>query len=134
MIPIAPQEREREHGVPSYTSNEQLRQNPPDLHSDPRRLEGQGLAEHEAQGLVTIQPSVVAPERAFNDDQFGDGTQDSVPHRRYGGECWCPGNIISINTDQTRRKYLGARRSKLSPSPSMSQKSPQADLIPSKSS
>ena len=105
IVPTAQQEREREHGVPPDTPNE-LGQNPPDLNSDARGSGGQDAEEHEDRGAATKRPSVVTLEHAFGDDQLGEGAQHSF---RPGSECRCPGNDISTDVYQARRKSRGTR-------------------------
>lgn len=81
MVPTASQELEREHGVSSDTPNEQLDQNFPNLHPDPRRVE-----EREDQETVAEQSSAGVPKYIFDSDQFDEDTQHTVRFMRSWSE------------------------------------------------
>jgi len=82
IIPIALQERGREHGVPSDTSNEQPGQNATSLCSDAGRSEGRDVTEYEDQGSPAEQPPAVVPEHTFDGDQHNESAHDSVWSKR----------------------------------------------------
>ena len=116
IAPIALEEPEREHGVPSDTPSEQLCQTTPGPHPEAIRSEGDDGGEHEYQGAVTE----VASERIHEDDQLGEDVRHDVRSGGSGGECRCPGHNLSINIYQFRRELRRTRRSRLSPFPLMS--------------
>ena len=96
-IPIAPRERQHEHGVSLDIPNEQ-RQATTDLHTDIRRSEDHDGGKHEDQGAITGRPSEAAPERPHGGDQLGGDGKYPVGPGTYEGECWHTGNILSVNT------------------------------------
>ena len=83
---IAAQEWGYDRGGPSDTSTEQLGQNRPNLHPDPR-FEGQNVEEHEDRG-ATI------PGFVFDSDQFREDAQHTGRSMKCWGECRCLGEII----------------------------------------
>ena len=101
-IPIAPREREHEHGVSLDIPNEQ-RQATSGLHTDIRRSEDHDGGKHEDHGAITGRPSEAAPERPHGGDQLGEDGEYPVGPGTYEGECWHTGNILSVNTYQFQR-------------------------------
>ena len=124
MIPIAPQEQEHEHGIPSDTPNEQLSQATPDLRTNIRRLEDQNRGELEDQGTVAGRPSEAAPESTHDHDLLGKDAQYTVGSGGSRGECRCPDTVLSINASQFRKGPGRIRRLRLPPPPLMSERSP----------
>ena len=92
-----------EYGVPSDTPNEQLGQNFPSLHPDPR---GFCVEEHDDQGLAVDGPLAVGPRYIFDGEQFSEGAQHNTRGRfmKSWGECRCPEKTLPINTSQFRRE------------------------------
>ena len=100
MVPIALEERKREHRTPSDT-NEQPAKKAPGLDTDTRRLKDQDVEEHEDQRVVAGRPSAAALEHAFADDQLGGGIQHTVQSRNSGGEYQCPAAFFLLTSGET---------------------------------
>ena len=84
---IAVREWGYDHGGPSGTLNEQLGQNRPNLHPDPRGFDDHKLEEHEDRGATV-------PGLVFNSGQFCEDAEHTGRYVKCWGECQCLGEII----------------------------------------